>query len=636
MIVPMERVRIAGSRASLNRCIERLQADGSMHIISSGQDPLLGEAGLEVGVFPEKTAENLRRCESLLVKVRRALAFFEKLAPEHRDVLSFEPEKHDWLSGKFHDEMENITDTVSISAERLLRLQDELGEILEFRAIFEEFQPLVELVASLRGVETAGIFFREKEREAEEKIREIEQAFNNATKGANQFFVGKPGGMITPCLLVYPVSLKAAVQEKVFDRFIEKLQTVKVPQALEKESFASTLLQIFTREDEVERELKEVRKALLDYSVRWSSLLRTSEKGLEKVLKTLQVQNYLALSGKTFWITGWMPASETESLEKLLDEEFSGELLMFHQKPLPREFEKVPVLLSNPFWAKPFERLLAVFPAPAYGSIDPTMLMAVFFPLFFGLMLGDLGYALMLFGLAYFIHIRKPGDPLWGDIIVIISACGLASVVFSLVYGEFFGKLWSGLGLPPPFFHRQDRIMAFLSATLLVGGAHILLGNLLGMWTFLSARAFRRALLKICDIGIIVSAFWMAYNAFNGNPLSPGAVILFVALAGKPVIGGGAELLETVRLFSNILSYARLMAIGMASLVFADLADDFYLSSESVVIGVIGAVGVHMLNFVLGVVDPAIQGIRLHYVEFFSQFYQYGSLKYSPMRETKI
>ncbi len=636
MIVPMERVRIAGSKASLDRSIGRLQADGSMHIISSGQDPLLGEAGLEVGVFPEKAADNLRQCESLLVKVRQSLAFFEKLAPEHRDVLSFEPAKHDWLSKKFHDEIEEITDTVSNAAERLLRLQDELGEIREFRAIFEEFQPLVELVASLRGVETAGIFFREKGREADEKIREIEQAFNDATEGANQFFAGKSGGMITPCLLVYPVSLQAAVQEKVFDRFTEKLQTVKVPRALEKKSFASTLLQIFTRENEVERERKEVRGKLLDYSVRWSSLLRTAEKGLEKVVKTLQVQNYLALSGKTFWITGWIPASETVSLENLLDEEFKGELLMFHEKPAPEEFEKVPVLLSNPFWAKPFERLLAIFPTPVYGSIDPTMLMAVFFPLFFGLMLGDLGYALMLFGLAYFIHMRKPGDPLWSDIITIIIACGLASTVFSLIYGEFFGKLWAGLGLPPPLFHRKEKIMVFLSATLLVGGSHVLLGNLLGMWNFLSARSFRQALLKTCDIGIIGSVFWMAYSAFNGIPLSPGIVILFVSLAGKLVIGGGAELLETARIFSNILSYARLMAIGMASLVFADLADDFFLSSSNVAVGVIGAVGIHMLNFVLGVVDPAIQGIRLHYVEFFNQFYQYGSFKYSPMRETKI
>lgn len=636
MIVPMDRIRIVGPRAAVDGCIWLLNKNGALHVVNSRNDGFLAESALSVGAFSRETSETLKRAESLLFDVRTAIALLKKSEPSHIDMLSVEPMQRDWVSGAFYDEHKAMVDEITAAADGARRLNGVLEEIRLFRMIFEEFQPLVEVVVSLKGVEMSGVFFRENEKEAAERMDEIEMALDAATGGACSMIRGKPQKALSSCLLVYPFSLRDRVQKEVFERHTKKIQTVHVPRKLEKETFAATLLNMFKKEKTIKRELKKLQEKLHGFSVRWKSLLGMVEKGLERTVKELRLQNYLAFSEKTFWITGWIPASESQKLEEAINHEFGGEALVYTEKPSPAEYENVPVMLKNPSWAKPFQRFLAIFPSPVYGSLDPTPFIAVFFPIFFGLMLGDVGYALILGGLARFIYVRKPGDPLWSDVMAIVVACAFTTAVFGLVFGEFFGKLWYGMGLPSALFHRKEQIIPFLAATLLFGGLHVIIGNILALRNSLYGRMFREALAKLSDIGIVGSSFWVAYCIYSAKPFDAGAAVMAASLVVKLAVGGAMGILETMRLFSNVLSYARLMAIGMASIIFADMADDFFLSASSVVIGVIGAMAIHSINFVLGVFGPTIQAIRLHYVEFFSQFYKHGSVEYAPLKAEKV
>jgi len=130
---------------------------------------------------------------------------------------------------------------------------------------------------------------------------------------------------------------------------------------------------------------------------------------------------------------------------------------------------------------------------------------------------------------------------------------------------------------------------------------------------------------------MLTTIFYLVYQGAGGGSVVVGLIILGVGLATKLGAGGFAELIETSRLLSSVLSYARLMAVGMASIIFADLADDIFLSSPSLFWGVCGLLFVHGVNLLFGLFDPGVQALRLHYVEFFSQFYRHGAVRYAPL-----
>lgn len=629
MIVPMERIRIVGRQADIDGCIKRLQEIGKVHITESWKDSLLSDTGLEQGIFQKDVSEKITTIETLLFEVRTALSLLHETRPSHSDILGSYAGQRDWFSANLQEEVKSITADIRQAATAIRMLNEEMLEIRRYRRLFEEFQPLIENLASCRNIEISGLLFSEKKKEIE---KEIEKKLEIETNGAFSILKGDSGKTGYAVLLIYPASFRERVQERIFLEKSHRIQTVHIPEHYDKGTFASTLSHLFKREHEANREWKEWREKLRNYAVKWTSVLQTNEKGLKYELQRLRVKNFMALSSLTFWISGWIPSEDAPHLQNVIENEFKGNVLLYFQKPSLSEFGDVPVQLRNPKFARPFERLLAFFPPPMYGSVDPTLFMMLFFPLFFGLMLGDVGYALMLVFLAWLMRKQAGQVPAINDVGVIVYFCAFTTAVFGLLFGEFFGKLWFGLGLPPPLFDRKVEIIHLLMAVLVLGGIHLVTGKLLALKASVTESNMKHAVLAVADMAVISSVIWVSATLLWGGDFGYAPLIIVLSAAVKTVAGGVSELLELTKLITNLLSYARLMALGIASIILADLADDLYLVSDVILIGLIGAVLVHLLNFVLGVFSPTIQAIRLHYVEFFNQFYQHGFVKFSPFK----
>jgi V/A-type H+-transporting ATPase subunit I len=275
-----------------------------------------------------------------------------------------------------------------------------------------------------------------------------------------------------------------------------------------------------------------------------------------------------------------------------------------------------------------------MLPLPSYGSIDPTPFVAVFFPMFFGIMVGDLGYGAAIAGVAWLLHRRSTPDTMLRSVSEIGGACALFTLIFGALYGELFGNLghdW--LGLHPLLFDRGEAVVPFLILAVSLGAIHVLIGLTLGMVA--AARhdrrhAIGRGLSLVAVIAIIV-AILAAVGVLPRAILSPVTIGLLIVFPILIVVEGVVAPIEILSTLGHILSYARIMALGTASVMLAVVANRMAGAFGSVLIGALFALLFHLVNFALALFSPTIHALRLHYVEFFGEFYSPGGIRYQPL-----
>jgi V/A-type H+-transporting ATPase subunit I len=301
--------------------------------------------------------------------------------------------------------------------------------------------------------------------------------------------------------------------------------------------------------------------------------------------------------------------------------------------PIGPRLEDIPVVLKNPAFAKPFEVLLKVFPPPTYGTLDPTVINAIGVPFFFGLIVGDVAYGLVILALALWLRWRYRASETIRAVGAIGSYCALSTILFGFLYGEVLGTLGPYFGLTA-LIHREspEELILLLQLAVCVGAVHVAAGLALGALNarhVLDRHAFMERLgqiLCLVSAGFLVAGvLWGSglFFAAAGACFLPGIGIL---LLGAGVVG----LLEVFSLISNILSYSRLMALGVASVVLAMVANRIFQQLDYGLTGLLAATLLHGLNLLIAMFSPTIHTLRLHYVEFFTKFYRPGGKGYVP------
>jgi V/A-type H+-transporting ATPase subunit I len=333
-------------------------------------------------------------------------------------------------------------------------------------------------------------------------------------------------------------------------------------------------------------------------------------------------------------LDGWLPAGTESRLARSLERRLGATVAFEIIDRAQWQGDDVPVVLRNPRLFRPFELITGMLPLPRYGTIDPTPYVAVFFPMFFGLMLGDVGYGGALALLALVLHRRSAPGSTARTVAEVAGPCALFAIVFGVLFGEYFGDLghrW--LGLRPLWLHRSEALVPFLTLTLALGGVHVLLGLALGVVA--GARrdprqAFSRGLSAVMIV-LIAVAILGALEILPRSVLTPAAVALLVAFPVLIALEGIVAAVELLTAIGHILSYARIMALGTASVMLAIVANQLAGAVGSAVVGVLFALLFHLVNFGLGLFSPTIHALRLHYVEFFGTFYSPGGTAYRPL-----
>src|SRR3989338_2953419 len=381
------------------------------------------------------------------------------------------------------------------------------------------------------------------------------------------------------------------------------------------------------------KQMEKVTGSMGKLRLRYEKHLLFAEDFLEKELEKAEAPLRFAETKNTFVINGWVPEKDAEDAMKKLNA--AGKNKIFFNLEEPGKKDSVPVKLKNPGPVRPFEFFMDLYTMPTYRELDPTFLVFLTFPLLFGFMLGDFGYGLVT--LVLFIALKKK-MPKAKNFFNILIFASIATIFFGLLFGEFFGFEEIGHFKLPHIISRSHQVTELLYLAVAVGVIHINIGLIAGFYNELKSHGFMAALYAkggwiVLHIGVALLA--LSYLKIIALPIYTGIIFfvlsLLMLLKGEGIRG----LIELPGIFSNILSYARLMAIGLSSVKLAEVINEsatemFHGGGFLILTGILLLLVGHIVNIGLGLLGSFLHSLRLHYVEFFTKFFHGGAKKFKP------
>jgi len=373
---------------------------------------------------------------------------------------------------------------------------------------------------------------------------------------------------------------------------------------------------------------EDINKLSLDYK----KYLLAADDMLTVEIEQAEAPLKFAATKYAFVIKGWIPVKQLEKTIDILNK--AGKNKIYVHCEDPDNMDKVPVKLNNPYISKPFEFLINLYTLPNYKEFDPTFFTFLTFPLLFGFMLGDFGYGLITLALFY---ILKKNFPKAKELFNILIYSSLATIFFGLLFGEFFGsEHLLGIALPH-IFSRSHQIILLLWVSLGIGVVHVNSGLIIGFINELHHGFIKAANEKLSWIILQIGAAMLAlsYMDILAIPVVIGYYVVALAVFMLFKAEGVKGLVELPSIFSNILSYARLMALGLASVKLAEVVNEFsfeffHKGGFSIIYGILLLAVGHTINIGLGILGPFLHSLRLHYVEFYTKFFKGGAKKFSP------
>lgn len=388
---------------------------------------------------------------------------------------------------------------------------------------------------------------------------------------------------------------------------------------------------------EVSERLDVISGDLKKASSEWGPRLGALFMFLDGKTEQASVEAGLSLSPNSFGLFGWIPEDALLATVASLKEKFGGDILLQWRRPEEDEWGEVPTSLKNSPLTAPFELFLKLLSPPSYSGVDPTAAVALFFPFFSGCMIGDIGYGAVIFLIA--LRLRRSAGAVIKNAGSILLAISLWSIAWGAAWGELFGDTGHRLfHLEPLWVERSESVTPVMAFTVALGAAHVMLGLLIGVWQGIKNRHRHQWMEKAGNL-VVLFSFIVALmllkaelpQAFFSIPLSL-LVIGLVLLVGGGGIGG---IIEAFGSFGNIISYVRIAAIGLSSAILALVASSFLDVFGLSVLGIILAVMIHLLNFVLAIGGSGLHAARLHYVEFFGKFYSGNGEEYKPFQRRR-
>lgn len=357
---------------------------------------------------------------------------------------------------------------------------------------------------------------------------------------------------------------------------------------------------------------------------------------------------------KTVMLEAWVPLKDVEEVKNLVDSSTEGHSVV-EVEDVDKDDSKVPILHDNPKIVKPYEFLVDMYSPVRYGAIDPSFLVFLMFPFFFGYCLTDSFYGLMLvvLGIVLIKGMGKVNETM-GKLGSIIIACGLWTIVLGLItnglLGDFFFRFFD-ISLPTvvPMFDAFKHPENILIVAITIGFIYTNVGFVLGTINNFRYGEKKEALGSqivwfVFEAGLIFLVAGMLVPAVGIIGQGTGAALLIATFAILIYCSGIYGIMDVFSWLGNILSYARLLAlclatggIAMTVNIIAQMVDAMlpvpYLSLIlAVIIFVLG----HIVNFLFQVLGAFINALRLHYVEFFAQFFFEGKNSFSPFSAGRI
>ena len=401
--------------------------------------------------------------------------------------------------------------------------------------------------------------------------------------------------------------------------------------------------------------LEDINHSLKELSEKYYQSILQLREALEIETRKADFANHLLENRDVFTIEGWVPASRLDELDRTVNEVSDGMYILSRVETK----EEPPTLLDNPKHTRLFEFFIKFYSLPQGTEYDPTVIFAIVFPFFFGLMVGDWGYGIIILLMSLWI-IHRLDHPvsrsripraLSGFVLMIMKPASLKVVARALIPGSIvaiatgivFNAFFGFHILPFTLYDPIKNIGKLLLFSGFVGIAMVSFGLILGIINEHAHGHNKGAIGKIGWLflawGITLIGLLMIYRSLSlSNPLSESTVAIALLIAGIVMVAATEKtqgLMEIPSIISHVLSYLRIIGILLASVILASVIDLIFekgmaKSPVFAVVAVIVLIVGQIFNLAIAVFEPGIQGARLLFVEFFSKFYRGNGKSFKP------
>ncbi len=628
----MSRAVIVGHKDLLKQTVDTLHNMNVLHIEDFNNEDAFGQ---KIG----KPFENAAEVSKKLVKIRSISSF---LGIKQEEVPK---QNSNSLFKELDTKLSKIDEEVSEKAEEKSSIEDQLKDI---ESLSKELLPFSGIPVDLdlcRGYDHLAVFAGIATENIEPELLRITQSY--------ELFSDQNSGTIVLFVLK---EYKDQVS-KLLSGF--EFKELKVPDI----SGVPADLIIKANQDasNLENKIQSLDQEIESLKSKYSQFILASDELLSIETHKAEAPLRIGTTDSTFMIDGWVPDEDYDRLTHAVDSATSGRAFVTRLEIIKQDEKNVPIEYDNPKISKPFEEIMDIYSRPRYYELDPTYLIFIAFPLFYGMILGDIGYGLILLALAAGIK-KMISSKVLKSLMDVMIYCQVSTLVFGLLYGEAFGFPLAGLhtehasinGLIPGFetielfaspfgnelitfpVHRTHLSITLIALTVVIGLIHVNLGFLLGFINENKKHGFKAAMFEkgswvIIEIGALLAAL----GTLGYIPTAIGILVFLIGflmlIKGEGISGA----LELPTLLSNPLSYTRIAAVGLSSVYIAStvnqIAFDMLMPDKfgimTIVALLVFLVG-HVFNTILSIISPTIHSLRLHYVEFFTKFYEGGGRKY--------
>ncbi len=629
----MSKVLLIGHKDLLKPTIETLHNLRMLHI-----EEYTEENYFRIG----KPLQGAEQDSKKLVKLR-SIATFLGIAKPY-----IEPIDAAQVSSELEEKLEALDRVVS---EKLKRKSDIDAKLKEVETTIHEIEPFLGINIDFdlcSGYDSLHVFSGtiKKGTDIETELKEITSEY--------QLFVSNTGVIV----LFIPVKYKDRVANLLTEY---EFNEVKIPAI---SGVPDTLIrELKAQHDSLNRDLETLSSEIDSIKTQYGDFILAGEELLSIETQKKEAPLLFATSDHAFAIDGWVPDDEFETMKSRVEAATDNRVYITRSEEETTDDANIPIEYENPKIVKPLEAVMNLYARPKYHEIDPTAIIFITFPLFYGLILGDIGYALILLGLSYYGRSKLHGEG-WNSLFTILIYCNIYTLFFGILYGEFLGfplagheghqglipwwhtiELFNGIGGDIVTFpiHRTHLITTLLILTIIIGVVHINLGLIAGFVNVLNKHGMKAAILeKISWMVLQLGAFLLLFGMMGIIPTPmPGAGILIISIVMLIAGEGATAILELPSILSNILSYSRLLAVGLSSIGIASAVNtmsDMLISNGGffIIFAVIVFILGHTLNTALSIIAPGLHALRLQYVEFFTKFYKGGGRIYNPFGYKRI